>query len=349
MKINFFGDIFPANLHYNVGFGVASIIEKLSPLYVVNSIKEFTHDGDLNIANLESPLLPLSSEPGKNSFIAPDSFARILREANIQVVNIANNHIMEQGDYGLNNTIQVLNNANISVVGINDNDYNPIIKEINTNELKICLVGFNSIDHFIIGEKVSELTINNVLKSLEIMSEMGANLKIVSIHWGDEFISRPSPNQIEIAKLIIDNGADIIFGHHPHVVQPVQIYKNKIIMYSLGNFIFDLFWDKKARFGFVFQVEFENKSFIGFRLKPFFIKNDYFPVKIDTRAYDDFIIYNDPYIDNYEYTLKKIKIINKIKMRLYLLRNINKIGINGIKRILNNRRHRRKINSEFIK
>ena len=90
---------------------------------------------------------------------------------------------------------------------------------------------------------------------------------IISLHWGDEYIQKPSLDQIILAKMIIDQGADIILGHHPHVIQGIETYKNKLIAYSLGNFIFDM-WMPKTRESILLQIELNKKGIKGFNVVP---------------------------------------------------------------------------------
>lgn len=82
----------------------------------------------------------------------------------------------------------------------------------------------------------------------------------MSLHWGNEYIHYPSISQIKLAHKIIDAGIDIIIGHHPHVIQPVERYKNGVIFYSLGNFLFDMLWSKKVRHGMIAKIKFDKES-----------------------------------------------------------------------------------------
>lgn len=343
MIINLYGDIFPANLHYNIGFGVVSKFKNLSENFVIDQLKKFTSLADLNIGNLEAPLLPENYIPENNSFMGCSSFSRIMRHSGFDCLNLANNHIYEYGEIGLRSTISLLENENINYFGINDEYGNNNISIIEKKNFKIGIAGFNDIDNYRLSGEISAFDKTRFLKALQFMDEQGVQIKIFSLHWGTEYMKYPSVSQVELGKYLIDSGVTIIHGHHPHVVQPIQKYNDGVIIYSLGNFIFDLFWEPETRFGFVFQIEFKNISQKTYKIIPYYINDDYLPQKLSDNCENiEKYLFNEKIhlLDNYDAIAKNILRKNKYKMRLYLLKNIKKIGLIGISEIIKRKMRR---------
>jgi poly-gamma-glutamate synthesis protein (capsule biosynthesis protein) len=100
---------------------------------------------------------------------------------------------------------------------------------------------------------------------------------IVSLHWGDEFIQKPSPEEIMVARELINVGADLIIGHHPHVLRGIEHYKQGIIVYSLGNFVCDMIWDKHLCESLIFSCTITKEGIGKVELVPIYINNNYQP------------------------------------------------------------------------
>ena len=112
---------------------------------------------------------------------------------------------------------------------------------------------------------------------------------IVFFHWGNEFTRKINPKQKELAHQSIDSGADIVLGTHPHVVQPLEIYKNKLIAYSLGNFIFDQQWSKPMDEGMIIRIIFYKRSIADIQLIPIKLNNKGQPYILTGTAKSDFL------------------------------------------------------------
>ena len=158
--------------------------------------------------------------------------------------NLANNHIMDFTDGGFRQTEDQLKKNNIPYFGVgkeNNNFHNPLIVEFDNK--KIALLGYSAVESFLCSEKtisdVSKANPQKIESDIIRCKNMDIDFVIVSIHWGRE--ERPffSKQQQELGHFIIDAGADMVIGHHPHCIQPVELYKEKYIFYSLGNFAFD--------------------------------------------------------------------------------------------------------------
>lgn len=242
-------------------------------------ISEFTKQSDLFLINLESPFKS-GCEPTDKGMVFcahPNSVATLV-SAGVDVVNIANNHIYNQGKEGLLETIDILNKNNIVFVGADprvrplDNPFSSIITIKNT---KIAILGFNDIAPF--PQEVNKLTVENLTSQIKGVRSQ-ADLVIVTFHWGNEY-QKASPRQKEYAHLAIDQGADAVIGAHPHWVQEFEEYQGKPVYYSLGNLVFDQMWSEETKSGLLVKLTYQNKKLI---------KTENFPVKIEN--------YGQPYI-----------------------------------------------------
>lgn len=209
-----------------------------------NSIREIFNSTDLNIVNLETPLTRSKTriiKTGENIKSDPNS-VNLLKDLNISLACLSNNHIRDFDDAGVLETIAICNENDISVVGAGINLAQaklPFIKEIKS--LKIGVLNFsetefNDASEYRAGSNPADPInvwngINSVRKEVDFL--------IVIVHGGKEYYNYPTPELQKLFHFIIDLGADIIIGHHPHVKCGYEFYSGKPIIYSLGNFIFD--------------------------------------------------------------------------------------------------------------
>ncbi|HMP85593.1 MAG TPA: CapA family protein [Candidatus Paceibacterota bacterium] len=170
-----------------------------------------------------------------------------MKRSGINVFGVANNHIFDYGRSGVLQTRENILNENLFYFGdpIEEN-YRVLVLE--KNNIKIALIPFNEF----FGSATE--TISDILKFRD-----GVDKIIVFAHWGDEYV--PPPERVKKwAREFVDNGADVIIGHHPHIVQDLDFYKNKPIFYSLGNFIFDQYWEDSVRNGGVAEIVIKNSG-----------------------------------------------------------------------------------------
>lgn len=240
--------------------------EKLDWTYPFLKIKDFLKNADITFGNLESPISNRGRRIGsKYSFRARPEVIKGLLFSGIDIVNIANNHILDYGKVAIEDTMKLLKENNIKITGGGSNyseAHNTTIFSI--NGIKIGFLGYtNLIPKYISYESSSpniayfdeNIAIEDIKKAKEKVDFL-----IVSLHWGEEYKTEPSFYQKKTARLLIDAGADLIIGHHPHVVQPVEEYKGRYIIYSLGNFIFDQNFSEKTKEGLVVKVKIKNKK-----------------------------------------------------------------------------------------
>lgn len=186
---------------------------------------------DFVIANLEGPIIEidrkLCQQKAYNFQFASNTPER-LKSVGINIVNIANNHNYDCYKRGFESTKRYLDEAGVAHMGDVEIDKSYLIKEIKGK--KIAFVGIDALT-----SPIPVLKFYPLVKKLKSENDY----VVVNIHWGEEYNLGFTKNQREIAHKLIDNGVDVIFGHHPHVIEPVEIYKNSVIFYSLGNFVFD--------------------------------------------------------------------------------------------------------------
>lgn len=193
--------------------------------YFFRNVKDIFEDDDLTIVNLETTLTTSTEKADKLfKFRGHPSYVQILKEGDIEVVNIANNHIFDYLQQGYNDTLKTLEDADIGYFGY-ENQYITEIKGI-----KIGLLGC-------LGWRCSESIKEQLKQDIDKLKEV-TDIIILSFHWGVERAFYPIDIQRELAHYCIDQGVDLILGHHPHVIQGIEKYNGKNIVYSLGNFSF---------------------------------------------------------------------------------------------------------------
>ena len=197
---------------------------------------------DLSLINLESPIVS-GCRPTDTGmvFCAPPDHIQGLLVSGVDIANLANNHIYNYGQSGVNSTLNLLTQNGISPIG-----FEPAIKEV--KGIKFGFLGYSPFLKLDRTQMVQE--IGSLRSSVDQL--------IVTFHWGNEYQTSPTSQQKQLAHLAIDSGADIIIGHHPHWVQDKEIYQGKLIYYSLGNLIFDQMWSEKTREGLVVKFVFSS-------------------------------------------------------------------------------------------
>ena len=192
--------------------------------YFFKNVSPIFSEDDLTIVNFEGTLSNQGTRQDKQfAFRGKPEYVQILTSSSVEAANLANNHSADYGDVSLSDTIKYLNEAGIS----NFIGTNTAIRDV--NGISVGLVGIDALD------ETEAAKLENVIGSVK---SLGAQLVIVSIHWGEEKATAPNDTQIELAHKAIDAGADLVLGTHPHVLQGIEKYNGKYIAYSLGNFCF---------------------------------------------------------------------------------------------------------------
>jgi len=261
---------------------VAAQIDEFGSTYPFENIAKSTESTNLTVGNLESPFTTneVNTKSGSMVFGAGIKSVEGLKMAGFDLVNLANNHFSNQGQEGMNLTFDTLNQNNIDYFGAGTNfqaAHTPLIKDV--NRVKIAFLGYSDSDvlpgNSIAKETLSGLAvmdINQAKIDIEKAKTM-ADMVIVSMHSGTEYTPNPNSRQIEFAHAAIDSGADLVLGHHPHVVQAIEDYKGKKIFYSLGNFVFDQAWSNETMQGLMVKLTFNNTKLTNTELIPIKIEN----------------------------------------------------------------------------
>ncbi len=254
----------------------SKIIKYNNYLYPFEETHQITTTGDIVFGNLETPLIDGTVVPaGGMVFRANPKSVEGLTFGGFNMLSLANNHIKNKGTDGITNTINVLDNAEINFAGAGINleeAQKPKIIEI--NGIKFGFLAYLD-DAFVPDSYLAtndnsgspNMDINKLIEDLDELKEI-SDVMIVSMHSGIEYTLNPTQKQYDFARASIDNGAKLVIGHHPHVVQPIEKYKDGYILYSLGNFIFDQMWSEETREGAIAIINFEQTSISNIELIP---------------------------------------------------------------------------------
>lgn len=189
--------------------------------------------GDLTIANLEAPLVPDCDLTGNGMRLCGDPRAVAgLSMAGFDVLSLANNHALDYDSLGRTETVDSLRAAGIDSVF----DGSPVQREI--KGLKIGIIAYDDHDR--------NLDIDRARRETAALAHQ-VDFMIAIVHWGYEYQPNPSARQRLLAHALIDSGVNVIFGAHPHWLQPIESYDHGLIFYSLGNFVFDQTWSSQTR------------------------------------------------------------------------------------------------------
>lgn len=227
--------------------------------FIFEKITDYLQKSDLVVANLEGPITDKSSKSIGSEFESPENYiftfnsslVPTLKKNKIKLVNLGNNHILNFGKNGLEQTINNLKNYSVKYFG--DTGSNLSGEEYLVTKINDINFGFINFNQF--SQKSSEKTLENIKKIKE-----EADFIIVYTHWGKEYENKSNINQRNLAHSFVDQGADLIIGSHPHVTQEKEIYKDKIIYYSLGNFVFDQYFEEETKKGLLVKIRFNKKD-----------------------------------------------------------------------------------------
>lgn len=192
--------------------------------YFLRNVKEYFEDDDLTIINFEGTLSENGSRADKQfAFRGKPEYINIISNASIEAANIANNHTLDYGKQALEDTKKIISDNNITVFG--GETYAIVEKK----GIKIGLIGTNALN---------AAATENFEPTFDALKSENPDMIIAVFHWGVEKQYTPTEQQINLAHKAIDLGADLVLGHHPHVLQGIEQYNGKTIVYSLGNFCF---------------------------------------------------------------------------------------------------------------
>lgn len=220
--------------------------------YFFSNVLSFFAADDLTLVNLEGVLSDRGTRRDKKfAFRGARSYVRILTEGSIEAVSLGNNHSSDYGEISHEDTREVLNEAGILFA------YEDLVSYTTIKDIKIAMISIFVAQNGIDGSKALLDT------TLAQAKEQGANLIFTSFHWGTEATSILDEEQTVLAHYAVDHGANLVLGHHPHVLQAIEKYKDTYIVYSLGNFCFGGNTNPKDKDTMIFQCMF---SFTDYQL-----------------------------------------------------------------------------------
>ena len=264
------GDVIPAR-----GTDRAIRKQKDDFSYPVRATKDLLANADLTIINLEAPLIkrcPFHST-SRFKFCGRPGFVAALQCAGVDIVTLENNHIANYGRAAVVETVKHLEAVNMAWV----DRQTPAVREV--RGLKFGFLAFNGV-----GEAIDRVA---MVSQIEILRPQ-VDILTVAFHWGAEYVQLPQSapgiapdDPVEIAHLAVEAGADLIVGNHPHQVQAVEIYEDKLIAYSHGNFIFDQMWSYGTRVGVLGRYTFYDRILVKAEFLPVLIENSAQPVPLE--------------------------------------------------------------------
>ena len=211
--------------------------------YFYKNVKEIFESDDLTYVNFEGTFTNETTKVEKRfNFKSSPDFVNVLKEGSVEIVGLANNHSYDYGQAGYEETMKTLKENNIDFFG---REYY-VIKEV--NGIKVGFFGLIDID----ARKY-----NDVDKAIKYLKENNCDLIIAALHWGIEGSYNQTNAQVKLGHYMIDNGVDLVIGSHPHVIQGIEKYKDRYIIYSLGNFCFGGNPNPKDKDTFIFQQTFK--------------------------------------------------------------------------------------------
>lgn len=234
-------------------------------------IADILREADIAAGNLEGPLSDKGKEAGNlYSFRMLPRALEGLTSAGFDVLFLANNHIGDWDQEALEDTVLNLKNAGILPVGAGidlEEAYSPKILEV--KGVKFSFLSFADFqEQFKNSEVKNSVALADEIRIAGAVQEAKekADVVIVAFHFGDEYSAEPNERQRLLANLVIDRGADLVIGSHPHVLQPLETYNDKYIAYSLGNFVFDQNFSKETMTGGLLKVSLKGKEVISVNL-----------------------------------------------------------------------------------
>ena len=287
LKIACVGDTMCGDSFSQLGWGVASIIDKYGSSFLPDEIINIFSSHDIVICNMESVL----SDIGRNEnslrtlhMRGRPQTATYLAKWGITLAHVANNHILEQGLDAAVDTVEQLEKAGIKTVGggrdsLFQSGMQPLRLRVSDKHIVVIGACFHN------GKYSFSRNLSEVLKAIKAEANED-NLVIVSVHWGDEFINRPSIWQKQVARQFIDAGASLVIGHHPHVVQGIDSSDNALTAYSLGNFIFDSDF-KETTWSMILSITVSGKKVLEWETIPIVSDKNHRPVPAEGAKKDE--------------------------------------------------------------
>lgn len=275
------GDIMLGDHPICVGHGVGSSLKNKKTGFLFSQVSDLLKKHDVTFGNLECVISDININQNSHASVSLRGSEKSISElafAGFNIVSLANNHILQHGEASLRRTKELLLQNGIQGIGVSETKEDS--RKVFILDIKGIKIGF--LAYCLIRDKTAYCSVDDTLEIIKDVKNASAevDILIVSMHWGNEFIRKPSPQQVELGHAIIDAGAKLILGHHPHVLQGVEKYSGGVIAYSLGNFVFDM-WKRKMRESMILSLNLSKKGVEGFEITPVVIERDFRPCLLE--------------------------------------------------------------------
>jgi poly-gamma-glutamate synthesis protein (capsule biosynthesis protein) len=229
-----------------LGRGVERLGKGKPESFPFTHVRDIFMSHDRTILNFESamPFIHVSTADFGMKLSSPSTSASVLQNAGIDIVSLANNHSLDYGEEGILHARERLQDAGIVSVGHGDNDSFSALYVENVGTTKVGYFMYNAVTAY------SEEQIQDLLSTLRTTSDF----QVACIHWGEEYTKEHNVYQERLARLLIQNGIDVVIGHHPHVTQDVELIEGVPVFYSLGNLVFDQYWSTDVMTGYLVSI-----------------------------------------------------------------------------------------------
>lgn len=270
IRINVVGDIMLGDQFCSFGFGVRSKYKNRYNRLIDDSTLKALRDCDYLVGNLECSINNSKDFRFDTHVLCADNEGiDWLKELGFDALSLANNHSLERGPEGLYELKSKLEQSRLNYFGTREVPYLKVEKE----GMTIGLYGYTAIKDYKNREDIELFDTENSLKKVKDIAGQ-VDVLIVFPHWGNEFITTPSEEQITTGRKLIEAGASVVVGAHPHVLQPVERYKEGLILYSTGNFIFDSYSQETFPTA-IFQIQIHNDKNCELKVIPVQAKSNY--------------------------------------------------------------------------
>ena len=224
--------------------GLPAYYNLYGPEYFLKNVRSIFEEDDLTIVNMEGTLTEETIRVDKQfAFKGDPEYVKILTSSSVEAANIANNHSHDYGEKSFQDTVQTLEENGIKTFGYDD------VAVLEVKGIRVGMFGIYELDDHL--ERIPQ-----VKQDIAKLKDQNVDIIVAVFHWSNELVTVPDENQVTLAHLAIDEGADVVVGHHPHVVQGIDEYKGKMIAYSLGNFCFGGNTHPTEMDTFIFQQKF---------------------------------------------------------------------------------------------
>lgn len=224
--------------------GLPAYYNLYGPEYFLKNVRSIFEEDDLTVVNMEGTLTEETTRVDKQfAFKGDPEYVKILTSSSVEAANIANNHSHDYGEKSFQDTVQTLEENGIKTFGYDD------VAVLEVKGIRVGMFGIYELDDHL--ERIPQ-----VKQDIAKLKDQNVDIIVAVFHWSNELVTVPDENQVTLAYLAIDEGADVVVGHHPHVVQGIDEYKGKMIAYSLGNFCFGGNTHPTEMDTFIFQQKF---------------------------------------------------------------------------------------------